>query len=244
MSSTRTEALSTSWAVPLLATATGRGVRIGIVDSGVHATHPHVQGVAGGVSITSDGACTDDFLDRIGHGTAVTAAIREKAPDADLYAVRVFDRALSANVATLCAALDWAIDSGMRVINLSLGTANAGHRERLAAVVQRATERGAIIVAAGLDEGIAWLPGSLPGVVPVRVDWRMPRGEFQIVHTAGGAAMSTSGFPRPIPGVPPERNLNGISFAVANATGFIARILEHTPSATAADILAIRAVDA
>jgi hypothetical protein len=30
-----------------------------------------------------------------------------------------------------------------------------------------------------------------------------------------------SGYPRPIPGVPPERNLKGISFAVANATGLL-----------------------
>ena len=32
--------------------------------------------------------------------------------------------------------------------------------------------------------------------------------------------------PRDIPGVPRERNLKGVSFAVANATGFIARALE------------------
>jgi hypothetical protein len=36
-------------------------------------------------------------------------------------------------------------------------------------------------------------------------------------------------YPRPIPGVPPERNLNGISFAVANATGVLARLLEGEP---------------
>jgi hypothetical protein len=35
-----------------------------------------------------------------------------------------------------------------------------------------------------------------------------------------------SGFPRPIPGVPPERNLKGLSFAVANATGLLAVALE------------------
>jgi hypothetical protein len=32
-----------------------------------------------------------------------------------------------------------------------------------------------------------------------------------------------SGYPRPIPGVPADRNLHGISFAVANVTGFVAR---------------------
>jgi hypothetical protein len=35
-----------------------------------------------------------------------------------------------------------------------------------------------------------------------------------------------SGFPRPLPGVPPSRNLNGISFAVATMTGFVARAME------------------
>jgi hypothetical protein len=35
-------------------------------------------------------------------------------------------------------------------------------------------------------------------------------------------AMRASGYPRPIPGVPAERNLKGLSFAVANATGLLA----------------------
>ena len=33
--------------------------------------------------------------------------------------------------------------------------------------------------------------------------------------------LRASGYPRPIPGVPPERNLKGLSFAVANATGLL-----------------------
>ena len=38
--------------------------------------------------------------------------------------------------------------------------------------------------------------------------------------------LSTSPYPRDIPGVSRERNVNGVSFAVANATGFVARALE------------------
>jgi hypothetical protein len=34
--------------------------------------------------------------------------------------------------------------------------------------------------------------------------------------------VKASAYPRPIPGVSPERNLKGLSFAVANATGIIA----------------------
>ena len=70
----------------------GRGIRVAIIDSGVHAQHPHVGGVAGGVAIDPEGHISDDFVDRLGHGTAVAGAIREKAAAAELYAVRVFDR--------------------------------------------------------------------------------------------------------------------------------------------------------
>jgi subtilisin family serine protease len=71
-------------------------VRIAIIDSGVHAAHPHVQGVAGGIGIDDHGRLHDDYVDRLGHGTAVTAVIREKAPEAEIWAVKVFDRELHA----------------------------------------------------------------------------------------------------------------------------------------------------
>jgi hypothetical protein len=78
-------------------------------------------------------------------------------------------------------------------------------------------------VSAGDDEGVRWLPGSLPGVVAVQLDWSCPRDAFRRVEYDGAPVFRASGFPRPIPGVPPDRNLSGISFAVANMTGFVAR---------------------
>ena len=65
---------SGTFRVDELRPATGRGVRIVVVDSGVHASHPHVGGVAGGVSVTAAGKLGDDYVDRLGHGTAVAAA--------------------------------------------------------------------------------------------------------------------------------------------------------------------------
>jgi len=44
-----------------------------------------------------------------------------------------------------------------------------------------------------------------------------------------------SGYPRPIPGVPNSRNLNGISFAVANTTGVLAALLVDQPDIKTAD---------
>ena len=38
----------------------------------------------------------------------------------------------------------------------------------------------------------------------------------------------TCGYPRAIPGVDPERNLKGLSFAVANITGIAARVMMDT----------------
>ena len=226
MSSTQSDILASS------ARATGRGVTVAVIDSGVHADHPHVNGVAGGVSIGADGTVTKDFVDRIGHGTAVTAAIKEKAPDAEIYSVRVFDGTLSTNVTTLIHALRWAAEAGMRLVNLSLGTSKVAHRAALTAAVADARRHGVIIVSARDDGGVEWLPGSLAGVIPVQVDWDCPRDTFRATETATGVVFRTSGFPREIPGIPPHRNLHGVSFAVANMSGFVAQCLEQAPNAS------------
>jgi hypothetical protein len=192
----------------------------------VHAAHPHVQGVSGGIGIDEHGREHADFTDRLGHGTAVTAAIREKAPDAAIVAIKVFDRELTTTGAALVSAIDWAMAHGARAINLSLGTTNPAHEGALRDVVGRARTGGAFVIAAAPQPGARWLPGALPGVVSVEVDWTLARDVFRAEVTIEGALrLWASGFPRPIPGVPPERNLKGPSFAVANATGLIARAL-------------------
>ena len=211
-----------------LAEYTGKGVRIAVIDSGVYAAHPHVQGVAGGVAIREDGTLLEDYVDRLGHGTAVAAAIREKAPNAEILAIKVFWRALSTDIATLVRAIDEAAERGASVINLSLGTATMQYREFLEAAVARALARGAIIVAANDDGGVRWLPGCLEDVIAVRADWACERDAYGIEFVEDRPMLSTSPYPRDIPGVSRERNVNGVSFAVANATGFVARALEAT----------------
>jgi subtilase family protein len=120
-----------------LAEQTGEGIRIAVIDSGVHASHPHVRGIAGGIAVREDGTLHEDYVDRLGHGTAVTAAICEKAPNAEILAIKVFWRALSTDIATLVRAIDEAADRGASVINLSLGTARMEYRELLEAAVAR-----------------------------------------------------------------------------------------------------------
>jgi subtilisin family serine protease len=180
--------------------------------------------VAAGARIDADGRVSTDTVDRLGHGTAVAAAIRDQASDAEIVPVKVFDRELRATVEALEAAIDWAVAARVDVINLSLGTANPAHEARLAAAVARAAQAGVWLVAAGTQDDIRWLPGALPGAVAVQLDWALDRHEVRVdADPADGSILTlhASGYPRPIPGVPPERNLKGISFAVANATGLL-----------------------
>ena len=204
---------------------TGKGIRVAVIDSGVHAAHPHIGGVAGGVTI---GPEHDEagYTDMIGHGTAVMAAIKEKAPDAEYFAVRVFYSSLRTTVDLLLRAIEWSILNRMDVINLSLGTTNPAHRERFAELIARAREAGVILVAARDADGVAALPGSLPGVIGVELDWDCPRETYSCKTTPEGLVLVASGYPRSLPGVPPARNLHGISFSVANATGFVVRACE------------------
>lgn len=199
-----------------------RPIRVVVIDSGVHASHPHVRGVSGGVGIDSAGQLHDDFTDRLGHGTAVTAVIREKAPAAEILIAKVFDRELAATGQALVAACEWAIGERADFVNLSLGTTNQEHAGALAAVVSRMRGAGLVVVAAGAQDGVSWLPGTLPGVWSVTLDWMLPRDRCRLVVKDGGLSFEACGYPRPIPGVPPEKNLKGLSFAVANVTGLLA----------------------
>ncbi len=205
--------------------ASGRGVRVAVIDSGVHSGHPHVGMVEGGVSFDAEGARGEDAVDRLGHGTAVAAVIREKAPEATLVPVKVFDGELRATANALVAAIDWAVDARVHVINLSLGTANPAHQQRLGQALVRAARAGIALVAAAEQGDLRWLPGSLPLAIGVSLDWDRPRDQALVDITHEGAVrrihVSASGYPRPIPGVSPERNLKGISFAVANVTGLL-----------------------
>lgn len=214
---------------PLFRGLTGKGVVVAVVDSGVHPSNPHVSGTSVvGVRIGGSGETDNDFLDRIGHGTAVAAAILEKSPAIELLAVRVFGRTLATSAEVLARGIAWAADNGADLINLSLGTSNPRHAEVLGAAVDDALARRAIVVSALESGGVTWLPGSLPNVAAVTLDPTCGRGELSVrfAGTEARAAFGASGYPRPIPGVPPERNLSGVSFAVANVTGFLARFLE------------------
>jgi hypothetical protein len=211
-----------------LAGRTGRGLRIAVIDSGVHPHHPHVGNIEAGVAFDDAGTMHLDVVDRLGHGTAVAAAIHEKAPEAALLVIKVFDRQLAATGTALASAIDHAIESGAHLINLSLGTTNGAHRPAFERLVAKAGAHGARIVAAAPSAGQEWLPGAIDGVIGVELDWSSARDECLVIHRDdGGIRVRASGYARPIPGVSLEQNLKGQSLAVANATGLLALVFDE-----------------
>jgi hypothetical protein len=192
-----------------------------MLDSGVHVGHPHLRSVAGGVGITPEGEVAD-YVDRLGHGTAVGALIHHLAPEAELFAVKIFDRRLATSLPIVLRAIDWCIRNQMDIINLSLGTTNEDHRQHFIPAIERVSAAGSVLVSAYEVEGVTMLPGSLPGVIGVVADASCEHDEYRIPQ-AEPVRVATCPYPREIEGVPRERNLNGVSFAVAHISSQIAR---------------------
>jgi hypothetical protein len=208
-------------------TASGRGVKVAVIDSGVNVSHPHISVPVKTIMLgaAEEGGSPED---RLGHGTAVTAAIQEKAPDAEYVAVKLFGSSLRTTTGLLIEAIEWAIENRMDVINLSLGTTRVEAWDRFQALADRAWSTGSVLVSARDTRAPRrFLPGALHEVIGVDVDWDLPRDRYRIAAANGSRHFFASGYPRPLPGVPQARNLNGISFAVANMSGFVARACEQ-----------------
>ena len=109
--------------------ATGAGVKVAVVDSGVAAKHPAVGGVDGYVAFEIDAdsetglrAVEGSHEDLVGHGTACAGIIRGLAPEVEIYSVRVLGENLKGKGAMFLAGIEWAVDNGMDVVNMSLSS--------------------------------------------------------------------------------------------------------------------------
>lgn len=108
--------------------ATGRGVTVAVVDSGIERDHPEVGGrVVRGVRVVHDGAGPrvvddDDPTDPVGHGTACAGIIHALAPYAELVSVRVLGPDNKAPGILFAAAIEWLIAESIPVANLSLSS--------------------------------------------------------------------------------------------------------------------------
>lgn len=136
--------------------ADGEGVRVAVIDSGVDADHPGLGGAVDAeaaveFSVTPDGTVAmtpGPHRDVFGHGTACAGIIHSLAPAARITSVKVLGPGLSGKVAAFLAGLEWAVDNGFDVINLSLGTRKRETAISFHEVCDRAYFNGSVVVTA------------------------------------------------------------------------------------------------
>ena len=152
--------------------ATGKGVRVCILDSGVDADHPKVGEVASAVSILLDEegearAELDTEPDSCGHGTACAGVVRDLAPEAEIHSVRVLGNGLKGSGDILVAGLRYAVEQGFDVINMSLSTTKREFGDVLHDLADTAYFKRTLIVASAHNMPVESFPWRFSSVVSV-----------------------------------------------------------------------------
>ena len=150
----------------------GRGLRIAIVDSGVEATHPAVGGrVVESVRVELVGddvaILPDSGTDVVGHGTAAAGIVHAIAPGADLLSIRVLGPDNRAKGLAFLAALEWAIEAGVSVVNLSLSSKSDALYADFHALADRAYFSNVLLVSAANNVPGPSYPSLFAAVVSV-----------------------------------------------------------------------------
>jgi subtilisin len=152
--------------------ARGAGVRVCVLDSGIELDHPLVGPVQRSVAVTKndDGTATvddDDAGDLCGHGTACAGIIRMLAPECELTSVRVLGAGYTGSGPVLLAGLEWAIEQGFDVINMSLSTTKKNYAETLHDLADTAYFRRTMLVASAHNMPIESFPWRFSSVISV-----------------------------------------------------------------------------
>ena len=218
--------------------ATGAGVSVAIIDSGIDTEHPDLAGrIVESVEARLDGKRvvfeSSDAGDSAGHGTACAGIVASIAPAATLYSIKVLGAGGLGDGQAFLAGLEYAINKRYRVINLSLGTTKPQFFAPLHDLLDRAYQSGCVVVAAANNLPQPSFPSvfssSLISVVkstetnPLNFGFHF--GEV-IELTAPGVNVRTAW---------PEgghRNLTGNSFACPHIVGVVALLLEKHPELT------------
>jgi subtilisin len=226
--------------------STGAGIRVGIVDSGLETSHPRLNGrVVESVAVELvDGepnVVPDDGADLYGHATACGGIILGMAPEVDLVSIRVLGSDLRGKGTAFAAGLEWAIENGIDVLNLSLSSKSEAMFSVFHDLVDQAYFRGMPLVSAANNVPAASYPSLFSTVVSVAAHgepdpWRLyynpaPPVEFgawgvevPIAWKDGGSTVAT-----------------GNSFAAPHVTAMVALILAKHRGLTPFELKAVLA---
>jgi subtilisin len=163
------EQVTREWA---LGDATGKGVRVCILDSGVDDTHPSVGELESAVVISVGEneetiAEEDTEGDVSGHGTACAGIVRGVAPEASISSVRVLGANFSGSGGVLLAGLRYAVEQGFDVINMSLSTTKKPFANVLHELADSAYFQRTVLVASAHNMPVESYPWRFSSVISV-----------------------------------------------------------------------------
>ncbi len=163
------ERVTRSWA---LDGATGKGIRVCVLDSGIDPKHPMVGEIERSVVLTKgeDGepvVSEDAEGDMAGHGTACAGIIRTLAPECSISSVRVLGAGMTGSGQILLAGLRWAVENDFHVINMSLSTTKREFSDVLHELADTAYFQRTILVASAHNMPVESYPWRFSSVISV-----------------------------------------------------------------------------
>ena len=225
-----------------LATGTGKGVRIAVIDSGVEVSHPALAGLqlADDVAIksleTHMEAVPGEGQDAFGHGTAITSIIRAGAPEAEIGSFRVLDSRLGSRTAIIRHAVRLALDRGYHVLNCSFACEGRDHRWILQYKdwVDEAYIHGVHVVAACNNQN--YLRPEWPGHFSSCITVNMARTQDPDLFCRKDniVAFAARGEELEVPWrLGGQRKVTGSSYAAPAVSAMVARLLSVHPGLSA-----------
>jgi len=227
----------------------GDGVVVAIVDSGVEGAHPAVTArLRESVRVELDGdaatVVADDPIDAVGHGTACAGIIVGLAPRVSILSVRVLGSDNRGKGLAFATGLEWAIEQGASIVNLSLSSRSESLYATLHDLVDRAYFANALLVCAANNVAVASYPSLFASVVSVAAhDVRDP--DVWFYNPRPPVEFGAYGLDVDVAWKDGGRiSATGNSFAAPHIAGYAARIRAAHPGATPFEIKTILAATA
>jgi subtilisin len=242
-------------------TATGKGVRVAVLDTGLDLRHPEL---AGRTIQSSSFVQGEEVQDGHGHGThcvGTSCGPREPengpgygvAYEADIFAGKVLSNEGAGADGGILSGISWAINNGCRVVSMSLGAATQpgqAFSRTFERVARRALSQGTLIVAAAGNESerqdgiIAPVghPANCPSILSVgAIDVARQIARFSCgtvddigaVDVVGPGVDVHSSWPMPLG----HKRISGTSMATPHVAG-VAALISQATGATAYELWA------